>query len=206
MTNPAIVVLKAEREKSAAEVDRLVLMLRDARAALRSFDDAIATLEGRPDSVPTPTGSVSLRDLVHSIIKASNGITAGDVTSAVVQSGRNTDHNTVLGTLSRLRRDRLIHKEEKLWLDGAGDDAEPEDVEPEIERAPTEVEAPLKVGDEAELDDQGALQKSKVAQHPIANRESVGSKPTVSAPLRRDLLAGAAFPVVPTQPKPPWLR
>lgn len=62
-------------------------------------------------------------------------------------------------------------------------------------------EPPADYGHEAELDG-----PQKVAQHPVATRESVGSNPTVSAPFRRDLLSTTSTGPTSSTPNPPWLR
>lgn len=202
--NPAIAVLRAERDRLHRHLEEMLENVKRVRAHLRSFDEALLVLEGTNsepagDHAPHAPGyKPPLKVLVREILQEFPGQSPSEIADRLAHRGRQTDINTVLGTLSRARREGIIHKRGRVWFDGAGNGATDDVISDtdESEEAPGEPEASVNAGREAELEDHGALISTQVAQHPIANRESVGSKPTTSAPTHRDrekFLAGSTL-------------
>lgn len=203
--NPAIAVLRAERDRLQRHLDEMLENVKHARAHLRSFDEALFVLEGSANgessgdtAAHAPGYKPPLKVLVREILQEFPGQSPTEIADRLALRGRLTDINTVLGTLSRARREGIIHKRGRVWFDGAGnaasDDVESDDSE--SEEAPGSPEASVNAGREAELEDHGAVTSTQAAQHPTANRESVGSKPTTSAPTHRDrekFLAGSTL-------------
>lgn len=181
--------------------------MRDLQQAVRSIDEALAILTGVPlmETAPRAAGAEPLKVIIQRILTDKPGLAPADISAALKDLGRETNVNTVLGTLHRSKDEGMFHKRGRVWYAGAGE-SNADDVMPENEEAPDHSEALQKFGDVAELEDQGALNKSEVAQHPIRNRENVGSSPTVSSPIAKGLMVSASPLSVSRNPQQPWFK
>lgn len=185
--NPAITVLLFERQKLSEKLEALLAETKELKVGIRAFDDAIATLEGLSgvNAVASAverssSGRVALKHIILEILEAKPGQGTQQIKSELAARGRDTDLNTILGTLSRMRRDdSSIHKHDGVWYAISGDkkhidvniDAS------ESEKASNEFEAFQEFG--ADDGSQGA------ATHP----SPAGSTPVSSTVAQNDPLA-----------------
>jgi hypothetical protein len=211
--SPAIAVLLAERDKLTLRLDALAAEIKEVKVRIRSFDDALVVL-GAGGNAQSQTerqigGRAPLKSLILDVLTENPGLGTQDIRSALLRAGRDTDTNTILGTLSRMKRDDAsIHKRSGVWFVGDGESAEVDvdvDVE-ESEKAPDRSGAPHKVGNVAELDDRGSPDKALVKQAPDSYREHAGSSPAVSSSTAQRLMSNASPLFGTTNPKPPWQR
>lgn len=203
MENVAVLILRAERDRKASDLEAANIAVRDLKAAIKSIDEAIATISGAPipeaNHKPRSSGE-SLKIVISRIVTDEPGLSPSDISDRLLAIGRGTDMNTILGTLSRAKKEGLIHKDGRVWFGGP-------------ENANTydnpETKDPAEAGSQSNAGHVAELEVSPDAQHPIRNRENVGSSPTVSAPFHRsmsDLPASTNAPAAPTNPRvPPWM-
>lgn len=192
--NPAISVLRAERDKLAQKLELIMAEAKEVRAGLRSFDEAIAVLEGgSPISITVHQersggGKPPLKVIILEILQEKPGLGTQEIKAELLARGRDTDANTILGTLSRMRReDASIHKRDGVWFGGAGE-SNADDVYGN-EKAPEQSGALQEVGHVAE---RSIAPGSKPGGEVPGKSSPVGSNPTVSAPIRKDLLSSAS--------------
>lgn len=185
--NPALTVLRAEREKHAQKLDLLMSEVKAVRASLKSFDDAIAVLEGGiTAAVGTPmpqerqSGSrLPLKAIILEILQGKPGLGTQEIKSELLARGRDTDANTILGTLSRMRRDDAsIHKHGGVWFAGTGE-SNADDVN-EKEKTPDHSGASHEIGDSV---------VRTVGYPPVS---SEGANPSISTSVRNDLLSSTS--------------
>ena len=120
----AINILRTERANKAAELDALQSKLRELRAIIRSIDDAIGILggENRNDGAKNPTAYYPpLKIIVKNLLEEMPALSPSVIQSEIKKLGRETDINTILGTLSRARKERLVHKKGRVWFSGPDD-------------------------------------------------------------------------------------
>jgi hypothetical protein len=112
-------ILRAERDKKTAELERLVDAVREIKATIRDIDAALETLSGRIEKHQTSPNAIAerrpLKFLIEDILKAIPGLSPRAISEKLADLGRPTDVNTVLGTLSRAKRDGLVLKRGRVW-------------------------------------------------------------------------------------------
>lgn len=121
----AVKILREERDKKASEIDALVARVRILKSDVKTLEDAIATLE---DALPAPVASTgprassfrSLKIEIADILAQAPGLSTQEIGNALIAIQRETDANTILGTLSRAKREGLVHKSGRVWFAGAG--------------------------------------------------------------------------------------
>ena len=168
-----------------------------------SLADFLRKVEaGEVAGVPQTTGRPSpLADAILAFIVARpNGVQGGEVVAHLIDDSRFSETTMknatgVYNVLARLVKRGDLEKDGRLYRPTM-----------KKEKASVRTEASQEFGDVAELEDQGALNKSEVSQHPIRNRENVGSSPTVSAPTAKRLMSSASPLSVQHQPQLPWKR
>lgn len=202
----AISILQLERDRKTHELESVVLRAKELRAEIKSLEEAIAVLGGATvlSTAPLSTNDSrrSLKFEISDILSDSPGLTPSQIVEKLQLIGRPTDVNTVLGTLSRARKEGLVHKHDRGWFVGTSE-SNNNDVLFEKDEAPNDVGASENTGDVAERLNAPASEAGGAVPGKSA---PVGSNPTVSAPIRRDLLSQASIPVGRSAPKPPWLR
>lgn len=123
--NHAVQVLLGERDTIAISIDKLQADLKEAKAALRSLDDAISQLTGAPAPPLRPDGP-TLKELVLDQLDEVDGKTPLEIANAISVTGRETTNTSVSSILSRLRADGLVDKNGDKWsklLERKGPDA-----------------------------------------------------------------------------------
>lgn len=209
MEHPAVQILRVEREKRAQELDALLHSVRDLKSAIRSIDEAIQMLSAgsgvpplaAPNARPAAAAG-TLKSIVAEILEERPGLGTTEIKSALADRGRETDVNTVLGTLSRARREGLIHKRGRVWFVGGGE-SNADVVSSEKTEAPADAEASSNVGSVAE---RSIAPDSKSGGASGSSQAPVGSNPTTSAPFVQRLLDSTSPLNVTIHPKPPWKR
>lgn len=117
--NGTMAALHEVLEMARADVREAEAKLKEARAIVAALERGIRGPSAyrkpkvRRDG-PTEPAALTLRDMALVIVSNAEGITAKEITAAVA-TGRDVGHNTVLGTLSRLKREGRIHKIGKMW-------------------------------------------------------------------------------------------
>lgn len=127
MTNPAIATLRTERDRKAAELDALLVSVKEIKTAIKAFDEALAVLGAAPSltsqisSSETQGKRIPLKEIIVEILNVNPGLMTLQIQEELRNRGREADVNTILGTLSRMNRlDASIHKQGSGWFVGAG--------------------------------------------------------------------------------------
>lgn len=121
MSNPAIEILKSERDALNVKVQEADASLRKYRTDLRSIENAIEVLSGVPANEAEPIrrnkNGPTLGDMVCDIVRAApRNIRTQEIGRALEAKGRPTDPNSVLSTLSRLKRvEKVIERVPDGW-------------------------------------------------------------------------------------------
>ena len=114
--NPAIAVLKLERDVVADSIATMADDIKAAKATLKAFDDALETLgHSLPPVVSPPrrrsrSSGTSLPALVISLLGSKEGLSLDEITLKLADGGRETARPTVTSTLARLKADGLASK------------------------------------------------------------------------------------------------
>lgn len=117
-SDPAVAVLIAERSRVSEELDVLRTRMRDARATLKSLNDAIEVLSGNVAEYDD-IGERTLKDLILRFLPTEGeGITPMEIADKINASGlrdRDTGNTTVSSILSRLKADGIAEKRANGW-------------------------------------------------------------------------------------------
>lgn len=191
MSNPAVVILQAEKAKKQAQLEEAVALSRGLRAEIKALEDAISVL-GASSSAPlaiTHSGRNGSHDdgrpqplkfVIAQILAEHPGLTPAELIDALGVRGRPTGLNTVLGTLSRARKEGLVYKSGRGWQVAAcSADVSGVCVE---NKSGSGVPEPDQAGDVAERFIAPELESGGAFPEQTA---PVGSNPTVSAYGRR---------------------
>ena len=129
-TNPAVDVLKAERDALHLKIESILVEVKDLKARKKSIEDAIDSLSGSV-TVGGPqvgTGDHETSDdpktvttLIRENLKLKPGMTASELASVITKGGRATGSTTVSSLLFRLKKKSLVHKRKGKWYP-TGDD------------------------------------------------------------------------------------
>lgn len=111
--NHALDTLIKARDEKVEEISELNARLREAKAALKDFDNAIESLGGGDLIEKSPIkrnyGGPTLKELVIAMLPSSgSGTTPKDIAETLTIAGRETNNTTVSATLSRLSNDEGI--------------------------------------------------------------------------------------------------
>lgn len=131
MNNPAIMVLTHERDQTAAEIERLSDDLKEARAKLRSLDEAIATLTGQPAPERGRGTGPTLNEQVSEVLQEKPGKTPAEIADILTANGRETSNTTISSILSRMRKEGEVENRDGRWflsaeIEKGSDESEPQ--------------------------------------------------------------------------------
>ncbi|MER9080037.1 hypothetical protein [Mesorhizobium sp. M0220] len=103
-----------ERETIVVSIEKMQAELKDAKASLRSIEDAISQLTGVPSPAARSEGP-TLKDLILNQLEFDRDQTPLEIANALTASGRETSNTSVSSILSRLKMDRLVEKAGDGW-------------------------------------------------------------------------------------------
>lgn len=117
MSNFPIAVLQETRERKQAEMAELTSKLRLLKTEIQALEQAIGALGANVSAAPVrDSGKEPLKLLIAKTLESRPGLNPAEIASALTEAGRPTDVNTVLGTLSRAKKEGLIRKEGRVWF------------------------------------------------------------------------------------------
>lgn len=100
--NHAVQILIAQKSEISLEIEALQDRLREARAKVKSIDEALVRLGS--DDTELLVGSKALKDLVAELVETHDeGLTPREISEKLSTAGRPTTPQSVSSTLSRLK-------------------------------------------------------------------------------------------------------
>jgi hypothetical protein len=115
--NSAIDILKAERDKKLLELEQAKAAVRELNQSVNQISDALNLLTGTASQEINSRSAARepLKYLIRKILENKPGLNPHQISIELGSVGRQTDVNTVLGTLSRARQENLIYKTNRVW-------------------------------------------------------------------------------------------
>jgi hypothetical protein len=123
MSSAPIDILRQEKERKSLELASLIKRARALRAEIKAIEDGIEVLAGSFGLAGTKAASgapMALKHLIANILTEKPGQAPAEISQALSEVGRTADVNTVLVTLSRARKEGIVHKVDKVWFAGSG--------------------------------------------------------------------------------------
>lgn len=104
--NHAVQILIAQKAEISQEIEVLQDRLREARAKVKSIDEALVRLGS--DETELLVGSKALKDLVAELVETHDeGLTPREISEKLSTAGRPTSPQSVSSTLSRLKAEGI---------------------------------------------------------------------------------------------------